>query len=100
MIANKWLGNKTGQGFYKKTMVDGKREFWTLNPDTLEYEAPGKPRFDSVGATRKIEDLGERLRKLLEFDDRAATYVRDTIYFMLCLRRLRCPRNRLQTERR
>lgn len=83
MIANKWLGNKTGQGFYRKTMVDGQREFWTINPDTLEYEAPDKPRFDSVGATRKIEDLGERLRKLLEFDDRAATYVRDTLYFML-----------------
>ncbi len=82
MIANKWLGNKTDQGFYKKTFVDGERQFWTINPDTLEYEAPEKVRFDSVGATRKVEDLGERLRKLLAFDDRAATYVRDTIYFM------------------
>lgn len=83
MIANKWLGNKTDQGFYKKVMVNGQREFWILNPDTLEYEAPGSPRFESIGATRKIENLGERLRKLLTFDDRAATYVRDTIYFML-----------------
>ncbi|MCB9418410.1 MAG: hypothetical protein H6667_01285 [Ardenticatenaceae bacterium] len=69
-------------------MVNGQREFWTINPDTLEYEAPGSPRFDSVGATRKIEELGERLGKLLAFDDRAATYVRDTIYFMFSLRRL------------
>lgn len=82
MIANKWLGNKTDQGFYKKTFVDGERQFWTINPDTLEYEPPEKARFESVGAVRKIEDLGERLRKLLEFDDRAATYVRDTMYFM------------------
>ena len=81
MIANKWLGNKTGQGFYKKTMVDGKREFWTLNPETLEHEAPQKARFESVGAVRKIEDMGERLRKLLTYDDRAANYVRDLLYY-------------------
>ncbi len=81
MIANKWLGNKTDQGFYRKTMVNGKREFWTLNPETMEYEAPEKVRFDSVGAVRKIEDLGERLRQLLQFDDRAANYVRDVLYY-------------------
>ncbi len=81
MVENKMLGNKTGVGFYKKTMVDGKREFWTLNPNTLEHEAPEKVRFESVGAVRKIEDMGERLRKLLEFDDRAANYVRDLLYY-------------------
>lgn len=81
MIGNKWLGNKTKQGFYKKTMVNGKREFWTINPDTFEYEAPAKVRFASVGATRKIEDLGTRVSKLIQHDDRAATYVRDTLYF-------------------
>jgi 3-hydroxyacyl-CoA dehydrogenase len=81
MLEKQWLGNKSGQGFYKKTFVDGKREFWTLNPDTMEYEPAPKIRFDSVGAVRKTEDLGERLRKLFTFDDRAATYLRDTLYF-------------------
>ena len=83
LVENKWLGNKTGQGFYKKTMVNGKREFWTLNPETMEHEATAKVRFASIGAVRKIEDLGERLRKLLAQADRAATYVRDTLYFNL-----------------
>lgn len=83
LVENKWLGNKTGQGFYKKTMVNGKREFWTLNPETMEHEATEKVRFASIGAVRKIEDLGERLRQLLAQDDRAATYVRDTLYFNL-----------------
>lgn len=83
MMTNQWLGNKTGQGFYRKTMVDGKREFWALNLETFEYEPDAKTRFDSVSATRKIEDLGERLRKLLEFDDKAANYVRQNIYFNL-----------------
>ena len=81
MLEKQWLGNKSGQGFYKKTFVDGKREFWTLNPETMEYEPAPKIRFESVGAVRKTEDLGERLRKLLTFDDRAANYIRDTLYF-------------------
>ncbi|HUM68997.1 MAG TPA: 3-hydroxyacyl-CoA dehydrogenase NAD-binding domain-containing protein, partial [Chloroflexota bacterium] len=83
MAERKWLGNKTGQGFYKTVMVGGQREFHTLNPDTLEYFNPPSVRFDSIGATRKIEDLGERLRKLLEFDDRAAQFIRATTYYAL-----------------
>ncbi|MCA9932763.1 MAG: enoyl-CoA hydratase/isomerase family protein [Ardenticatenaceae bacterium] len=81
MLENKWLGNKTDQGFYKKVMVNGQREFWTLDPATMDYVAPEKVRFDSVGAVRKVEDLGQRLRQLLQFDDRAANYARDVLYY-------------------
>lgn len=81
MMENKWLGNKTGQGFMKKMTVDGKREFWWLDLNTFEYQPPVSPRFESVGAVRKIEDLGERLSKLFEFDDKAAEYVRKNVYF-------------------
>jgi 3-hydroxyacyl-CoA dehydrogenase len=83
MLELGWLGNKSGQGFYKKTMVDGKRQFWVLNPETMEYEPPKKVRFDSVGAVRKIEPLGERMQALVGQEDRAAKYVRDTLYFNL-----------------
>jgi 3-hydroxyacyl-CoA dehydrogenase len=37
MIEKGWLGNKSGQGFYRKTMVEEKREFWILNPSTMSY---------------------------------------------------------------
>ncbi len=71
-----WLGNKTGQGFYKKGKdAEGKRAFLILNPDTMEYELPKKPRFASVGKVRKIENLGERLKALFSdewAEDRAA----------------------------
>lgn len=83
MMANKWLGNKTGQGFYKKTMVDGKREFWALNLKTFDYEPDPKTRFESVGKVRKIEDLGERLKELISYDDKAATFVRHALYFSM-----------------
>jgi 3-hydroxyacyl-CoA dehydrogenase len=81
MVDNGWLGNKSGQGFYKMTFVDGQREFWTLNPETMDYEPAPKVRFESVGAVRKIDELDQRLTKLLEFDDRAADYIRDMLYF-------------------
>lgn len=81
MLANKWLGNKVGQGFYKTVNVNGAREFWVLDPETMEYEAAPKVRFDSIGAVRNIEELGPRLQKLLEYDDRAAEYIRDLLYY-------------------
>ena len=81
MLDKKWLGNKVGQGFYKEQRVNGVREFWTLNPTSMEYEATPKIRFESMGAVRNVEDLGQRLRKLLGFDDRAAQYARDLLYY-------------------
>ncbi len=80
MLANKWLGNKTGQGFYKQTTVNGQREFLALNTTSMAYEPAAPARFESVGAVYKIDDLGQRLAKLLTFDDRAANYVRDILY--------------------
>ncbi|NDJ62733.1 MAG: 3-hydroxyacyl-CoA dehydrogenase/enoyl-CoA hydratase family protein [Chloroflexi bacterium] len=76
LLANEWLGNKSNQGFYKQVKgADGSKEFWSLNLSTLDYEAPSKPRFDSVGKHRKVEDTGERLRLLLNEDDKAAQFL-------------------------
>jgi 3-hydroxyacyl-CoA dehydrogenase len=80
MISRGWLGNKTGVGFYKGVKVNGAKEFWSLNLETLEHEPPSKPRFESVGKVRKIEDLGERMKQLLDEDDRAAQLVQALTY--------------------
>jgi 3-hydroxyacyl-CoA dehydrogenase len=74
MVEKGWLGNKTNQGFYKRTYVDGERQFWILNPDTLEYEPPVKPRFDSVGQARKEDDIAKRLAIMAYAEDRAGEY--------------------------
>ncbi len=83
MLERKWLGNKTGQGFYKSVSANGSKEFWWLDANTLEYQPPAKVRFDSVGKVRRIDDLGERMKALLAESDRAADYVRTTTYFTL-----------------
>lgn len=76
MLERGWLGNKTGQGFYKETRVNGSREFWPLSLETFEYQAPTKPRFESVGRAKDVQPLGKRLKILLEADDRAAQLIR------------------------
>jgi 3-hydroxyacyl-CoA dehydrogenase len=75
MVERKWFGNKTKVGFYKRVETDeGKKEFWVLNPETMEHEAPAKPRFDFFKEGRKLEDLSERYRWFVsQFDDEEAS---------------------------
>ena len=76
LIERKWLGNKTKVGFYKEVRSgDGKKDFYSLDLNTLEHVPAGKPRFDSVKAARDIEGLGDRLKVLLAADDKAARLV-------------------------
>ena len=54
MMENKWLGSKTGQGFYKKSVdANGKKEILTLDLDTMEYRSKKKASKKSVGKTSK-----------------------------------------------
>jgi len=81
LIERKWLGNKTKVGFYKEVRnAEGKKEFWSLDLNTLEHTAPTKPRFDSLGAAKDVEGLGDRLKVLLEADDKAASLVKALTY--------------------
>ncbi len=75
LLENHYLGSKTGQGFFKTVKGEGGKEFWHLDLQTLEYRPPEKPRFESVGKHRKVENTGERIRLLVNEDDRAADYL-------------------------
>jgi 3-hydroxyacyl-CoA dehydrogenase len=75
MIEQKWLGDKTGQGFYKRVGKGDAREILVLDWKTLQYQPLQKPRFPSVDAARNIEDLGERIRSLLRSNDRAGRFL-------------------------
>jgi 3-hydroxyacyl-CoA dehydrogenase len=83
MLERKWLGNKTGQGFYKRVETEEGRQFWALHLETLEYQPPAKPRFESVGKHKNVEDVGERIKRLCAEDDRAGRFIWNIISFGL-----------------
>jgi 3-hydroxyacyl-CoA dehydrogenase len=76
LIAKKWLGAKTKQGFYKKVGDD----ILQIDLKTLEYGPQKKPRFDSIGATRGIDDVDEKMRRMVAGNDRAAELARTVLY--------------------
>ncbi|MEE9216308.1 MAG: 3-hydroxyacyl-CoA dehydrogenase/enoyl-CoA hydratase family protein, partial [Anaerolineales bacterium] len=78
IVERGWLGRKTGQGFYKRG-EDG--DFWWLDTDSMEYQPPSKPKFESIGKHKDQEDVGERLRLIVAEEDRAAKFLWATISF-------------------
>jgi 3-hydroxyacyl-CoA dehydrogenase len=75
MLERGWLGEKRGQGFYKRVGKGPEKELHALHLKTLEYHPAQKVRFASVEAARNIEDLPERLRGLVASGDRAGSFL-------------------------
>ena len=77
MIANNWLGDKTGQGFFKKTKsAGGEKEILTLNLDTMEYGPRVKPKFATLETAKPVDDLYTRLKMLVAGTDKAGEFYR------------------------
>lgn len=75
MVDNKWLGDKTKQGFFKKVKsADGESEIQTLNLKTLEYEKKKKVSFPTLEMTKPIDDLNQRLKMFAMGQDKAAKF--------------------------
>ncbi|MDI3318144.1 3-hydroxyacyl-CoA dehydrogenase/enoyl-CoA hydratase family protein [Pinibacter soli] len=81
VVAHNWLGDKTGQGFFKKTKGgSGEKEILVLNLSTLEYEARKKPKFATVEAAKPIDDLKTRLKALVSGNDKAGEFYKQFHY--------------------
>jgi 3-hydroxyacyl-CoA dehydrogenase len=66
MLQRKWLGDKTGGGFYKKVKVEGKEdERLALDWKTLQYRPLQKPKLPVLEMAKNIEQTGVRVRMLL-----------------------------------
>ena len=65
MAKRGWLGDKTGQGFYKKVRGAGEKEILTLDVNTMEYRPRQKAKFASLEMGKSVEDTRERLRALV-----------------------------------
>ena len=81
MVENNWLGDKTGQGFFKKTKgAGGEKEILTLNLQTLEYGARRKPKFATLETAKPIDDLKTRLKALYAGTDKAGDFYKQFHY--------------------
>src|SRR6266536_2451314 len=82
MVENNWLGDKTGQGFFKKMPPSpkGEKEIYVLNLQSMEYEPRKKPKFATLETAKPIDDLKQRLKVLMAGQDKAGEFYRHFHY--------------------
>ncbi|MDQ0969529.1 3-hydroxyacyl-CoA dehydrogenase [Flavobacterium sp. W4I14] len=81
MEENKWLGDKTKQGFYKKTKsADGKTEILALDLKTLEYKPQQKVKSATLEMTKPVENLRERMKIFAKGKDKAGELFRHSSF--------------------
>jgi 3-hydroxyacyl-CoA dehydrogenase len=77
MDEKKWYGDKSGQGFYKKSKnAEGKTEILSLDLKTMEYAPQQKVKFATLEQTKTIDDLKTRMKVLLAGQDKAGEFYR------------------------
>ncbi len=77
------LGDKTGQGFYKKPAKGGKADILSLDLETLEYRERREPDIPSMKEALKLKSLPERVAFVLRQDDKAGRLARHAVYHTL-----------------
>jgi 3-hydroxyacyl-CoA dehydrogenase len=79
MFEKKWLGNKTKQGFYKKTKdAKGKSVKLVLDYNTMEYGPIVKPKYESISEAKKAPgEIGDKIKVIFNGKDDAAEFVRE-----------------------
>lgn len=77
MMENKWLGSKSGQGFYKKVKDDqGNSQILTLDLDSMEYRKNKKASFATLEKTKSVANVADRFPILIKGDDKAGEFYR------------------------
>jgi 3-hydroxyacyl-CoA dehydrogenase len=86
VVANNWLGDKSGQGFFKKIKLPvtsgspeetkQEKEIQVLDLKALEYGKRNKTKFATIEAARPVEDLKQRLKILASGQDKAGEFYR------------------------
>lgn len=82
MVADNRLGDKTGGGFFKMDRTGGKKDLYTLNLKTGEYEPKQKSKFATLEAAKQIDDLKQRLKAVVAGTDKAGEFFRQFHYHL------------------
>lgn len=92
MMENNWLGSKTGQGFYKKSVdKNGKKEILALDLETLEYRPSKKAKFATLELTKTIDKPIDRFKILVNGKDKAGEFYRKNFAAMFAYVQNRIP---------
>lgn len=70
MVRRGWLGEKSGQGFYKKIKTEQGSRILALNFGTIDYAATGSVKSASLDAAKSAKGAAARCRALLSGEDR------------------------------
>ena len=79
LVERGWIGEKAGQGFYRKERAAGGSAILTLDPATMAYRPRQSARLGALEAARAIEDTAERVRTLFLGRDRVGEFLRATL---------------------
>lgn len=83
MMENNWLGSKTGQGFYKKTVSpEGKKDILSLDLESLEYRSNKRASFATLELTKSIDKVVDRFPILVDGKDKAGDFYRSNFAAM------------------
>ncbi|MBK6408505.1 MAG: 3-hydroxyacyl-CoA dehydrogenase/enoyl-CoA hydratase family protein [Flavobacteriales bacterium] len=82
MVEKQMLGSKTGKGFYFKDRSSKKGEILSLDLKTLEYKPQVKPKFATLDAAKKVDDLRERTKLVYHGTDKAGEFYRRSFQAM------------------
>lgn len=92
MMENKWLGSKTGQGFYKKSKnAEGKTEILTLDLDSMDYRSKKSAKFATLELTKPIDNVVDRFSVLCAGKDKAGEFFRKSFGALFSYASLRIP---------
>lgn len=80
MNENKWFGDKTGQGFYKKVKTGGKSEILALDLKTFEYKPSQKVKFALLEQTKPIDNLKDRLKVMISAKGKEGDFYRASLF--------------------
>lgn len=80
MVEKNMLGSKTGKGFFFKDRSSPKGEILALDLKTLEYRPQVKPKFATLEAAKKEDNLVKRTALLYNGTDKAGEFYRKSFH--------------------
>lgn len=83
MVKNNWLGDKSGQGFFKKEKSEGKTVYRSIDIKTMEYGLPAKTKFPTVDLLRQTDNLRQKMKIAVNGKDKAGDFYREFFFGLL-----------------